>query len=180
MIACLALASCSSPEVCRPRPPALDPSRISRDEYEDARFAQQTTGFSTRTETTRLFVTVFDEYAWPWRSGPERGCTSVPAHVLEVLLDGKQVAAVEVPCRAGTPAWGGTRLDAYDASPFHVPPGIHRLRVRDRAGGRTTARDYVFPWVRSVHVIDVARVTVFASDDELLVGDLEFDRPGRI
>ena len=59
----------------------------------------------------------------------------------------------------------------YDAPTFDVPPGVHRIRIRERATGVTQVRDFVFPEPLDDGEM-ATHVEVWAQERALGVGDL--------
>src|SRR5688572_24197531 len=58
-------------------------------------------------------------------------CRGVPPRGYAILLDGRRVAWVDVPCATGFQAPAPTTR----AAAFAVPPGRHRVTVLDLVGG---------------------------------------------
>jgi hypothetical protein len=104
------------------------------DEAEDRSAAEHRRAACPATMVTPLTVAVFDDYLW-------HNCAGVAPRLLEVWLDGAKVASVSVPCDEAIQA----PPRRYSAPAFDVPPGIHRIRVREPVTGVSGVREWVFP-----------------------------------
>lgn len=111
--------------------------------------------------TTNLEVSIADNYA------ARQTCVGVPPRRYVITLDGRDVASVEVPCttfiRAPSPTFG--------ARAFAVPPGAHKIGVRDSAGAAAAVRELRFPVVEGSILAE--KLLVDANGD----GTIEIGKP---
>ncbi len=115
-------------------------------------------------ETTHLTVTVLDEYLW--QSCKAASLTAPAArHRLDIVLDGVPVGAVDVPCNEIMQS----PPRAYAPPAFDVPPGVHRIRIREAETGVSAARDYIFPEAGD---FALDHIRVWADERSFRVDDL--------
>ena len=196
-LACLALVACSGdpappavPNCPAPTPlpgpaskDALDTfvwdhtsPVISRDEQRWAIEGQEREDLATaarrarhpldglRRDVTHLTVTVLDAYVWQQCKATLDGVAA--RHRLDIVLDGVPVGAVVVPCNEAMQS----PPRAYVPPTFDVPPGLHRIRIREADTGVSAARDYVFPERGDDFALD--HVGVWAAERAFDIGDL--------
>jgi hypothetical protein len=104
---------------------------------------------------TPLEVVILDDYP------THASCDGVAAHRIEVTLDGRAMATVDLPCTTilrAPPA-------SFHAPAFDVPPGTHVLHVRELGTGLAAERTIEFPVVEARVV--ATTLPVWANDDEL-------------
>jgi len=123
------------------------------------------------TITTPLTIHLTDGYAWlpHHRDGQlvAESCTGVAPHHVEVLVDGVSRGAIDIPCMEGMQA----PPRSWTLPAFDVPPGIHRIRVREGAHAITDTRDLVFPESDGDEVL--ANLEVWCSETRFSISDLE-------
>lgn len=121
--------------------------------------------------TTHLTVHLVDDYAWlPHRHGDElvaQSCKGVAPYHVEVLLDGVPHGALEIPCMEGMQA----PPRSWSVPAFDVPPGVHRIRVREAAHAISDTRDLVFPEADGDELLQ--NIEVGCSETRFSIGDLE-------
>ncbi len=165
--------------VWRHTSPTLDANErqweIERQEADDvaaaARRARQArTGLGR--ETTHLTVTVLDDYlVLPAPGSTQLGrCAPGARHRLDIVLDGVPVGAIDVPCTESMQA----PPRAFEPPAFDVPPGVHRIRIREAETGVSAVRDYVFPEIGDDFMLD--HIQIWADEHSFRMDDLA--RPG--
>jgi hypothetical protein len=73
----------------------------------------------------------------------ERTCAGVAPRRYVITLDGRDVASVDVPCTSAIRA----PSPIFEAKAFAVPPGRHRIGVRDSVSRAKAVRELGFPVV---------------------------------
>jgi hypothetical protein len=97
--------------------------------------------------------------------GPRRTCAGVPPRRYVITLDGREVASVDVPCTTTIRAPSPT----FAAKAFAVPPGSHRIGVRDSVSGAEAVRELWFPVVDGGILAEKLLIDV-NGDDSIEIG----------
>jgi hypothetical protein len=112
--------------------------------------------------TTDLQVVIADN------CGSRRTCVGVPPRRYVITLDGRDVASVEVACTTFIQAPSPT----FAAKAFAVPPGSHRIGVRDSTSGTKAVRELRFPVVEDSILAEKLLVDA-NGDDSIEIGELQ-------
>ncbi|MEO8701758.1 MAG: hypothetical protein ABI867_17055 [Kofleriaceae bacterium] len=115
-------------------------------------------------EITSLEVIVLDDYK------TRESCDGIPAHRLEISLDGKPASTVSVPCT--------TEMRAppmqHKATAFPVAPGKHVIVVRDADSGTEGKLELEFPVIDANDDL-ATKLPVWANEEGLELQGIRAD-----
>ncbi len=103
---------------------------------------------------TPLEVIVLADYA------TRETCADVAPRRLEVMLDGRVVGTIDIPCATTVQA----PPPQFAAPVFEVPPGKHTIHVRELGTGIEADRELDFP---TLDPLLATKLLVWATEDEL-------------